>query len=208
MDAVAPDDIKAKALIRRAALASFAERGFAGTSIRAIAARAKVSPGLIQHHFHSKDRLRAAVDDFVLGQAAAVVAAVQRDGAADPAEFGQRLNAALAAFATEDPALLAYLRRTLLEGGPPATRLFDGLMTITASTLGQLTAAGLLRADLDHAWASLHILMINIGPLLLQPLIDPHLDQPLLSSAGVQRWQNANAALALHGIFFPHPQTE
>jgi hypothetical protein len=24
---------------------------------------------LIQHHFHSKDRLRAAVDGFVLGQA-------------------------------------------------------------------------------------------------------------------------------------------
>jgi hypothetical protein len=146
------------------------------------------------------------VDDYVLGQAAAVVAAVQRDGAADPAEFSQRLNAALAAFATADPALLAYLRRTLLEGGPPASRLFNGLMTITASTLGQLAAAGLLRPELDRSWASLHILMINIGPLLLQPLLDPHLDQPLLSSAGIERWQNANAALALYGILSPHLQ--
>jgi AcrR family transcriptional regulator len=202
--AAAAGDIKAKALIRRAALESFAEHGFRASSIRSIAARAGVSPGLVQHHFHSKGQLRDAVDAYVLDQATGLLTAIGHIQARDPLEFSQQLNTTLAAFAGTNPAILAYQRRTLLEGGPPAHRLFDGLLAITRHTLDQLTAAGLLRADLDPLWLTLHVLLLNLGPLLLQPLIDPHLDHPLLSIAGTHRWQHANAALALHGMLTPH----
>src|SRR5881397_4426812 len=62
-------DLTAAARIRNAALRHFAARGFAGTSIRTIAKAARVSPGLVQHHFPSKAKLRTAVDQFVIQRA-------------------------------------------------------------------------------------------------------------------------------------------
>jgi AcrR family transcriptional regulator len=56
------DDLTARAGIRDAALVQFAERGVASTTMRAIAAHAGVSPGLVQQHFGSKDGLREACD--------------------------------------------------------------------------------------------------------------------------------------------------
>ncbi len=52
--------------IRNAALKSFAARGAAATSLRAVAADAGVSLGLVQHHFATKAGLIKAVDDYVL----------------------------------------------------------------------------------------------------------------------------------------------
>lgn len=42
--------------------------------------------------------------------------------------------------------------------------------------------------------------MLNLGPLLLQPVIDAHLDEPLLTDSGLARMQEANRALGLHGM--------
>src|ERR1700758_3794856 len=62
-----PDDRTARAVIRDEALRLFAVRGPDGVTVRQIAAAARVSPGLVLHHFGSKDGLRQAVDDHVLG---------------------------------------------------------------------------------------------------------------------------------------------
>ncbi|MFO0447973.1 MAG: TetR/AcrR family transcriptional regulator, partial [Pseudomonadota bacterium] len=50
----------------QAALKLFAERGFAGASIRDLAAEAGVSIGLVRTHFGSKDGLLEAVDAHAL----------------------------------------------------------------------------------------------------------------------------------------------
>lgn len=47
--------------ILRAATALFAEHGFEGTSVRAIAARAQVDPALVRHFFGSKEALFLAL---------------------------------------------------------------------------------------------------------------------------------------------------
>ncbi|MGR6321075.1 TetR family transcriptional regulator [Micromonospora soli] len=47
-----------------AARAAFAERGFDGASIRAIAAAAQVDPALVHHYFGSKDQLFLAAMNF------------------------------------------------------------------------------------------------------------------------------------------------
>ncbi len=52
--------------ILRAATREFAEHGFRGASIRGIASAAGVSPGLVQHHFGTKDGLREACDQWVM----------------------------------------------------------------------------------------------------------------------------------------------
>ena len=59
------DDLTARARIRDAAIRRFGADGF-GASVRAIAAEAGVSPGLVIHHFGSKDALRASCDEHVL----------------------------------------------------------------------------------------------------------------------------------------------
>jgi AcrR family transcriptional regulator len=63
---VEDSDLTAPARIRNAALRLFAENGVDGTSIRDIAGAAGVSPGLVQHHFKTKDAVRDAVNGYVL----------------------------------------------------------------------------------------------------------------------------------------------
>ncbi len=59
------EDLTARARIREAALEHFAEQGYDRATIRGIARTAGVSPGLLRHHFGSKDALRRACDEHV-----------------------------------------------------------------------------------------------------------------------------------------------
>ncbi|MGN0095473.1 MAG: TetR/AcrR family transcriptional regulator [Corynebacterium sp.] len=51
--------------ILEAAIGEFAARGFAGATVRGIARAAGVSPGLVLHHFGSRDGLREKCDNHV-----------------------------------------------------------------------------------------------------------------------------------------------
>src|SRR5215210_7831557 len=80
-------DSGTRAAILDAARRLFAERGFDGTSIRAVAARAGVDPALV-HHFHgSKASLFAASLDLPLDPTA-VISRIVRE---DPEGAGERL---------------------------------------------------------------------------------------------------------------------
>src|SRR5690606_12725808 len=74
-----------KARIRDAAITEFSEKGFNGASIRGIAERAGVSPGLVQHHFGTKQELREACDQHVMKMfQRALVEGYRRGGVDDP----------------------------------------------------------------------------------------------------------------------------
>jgi AcrR family transcriptional regulator len=64
--ALSEEERSTRELILRAATSEFAEHGFRGASIRGIASAAGVSPGLVQHHFGTKDGLRQACDERVM----------------------------------------------------------------------------------------------------------------------------------------------
>ncbi|MEZ5831783.1 MAG: TetR family transcriptional regulator C-terminal domain-containing protein [Dongiaceae bacterium] len=66
-----------------------AELGYAGTSVRAVAARAKVSPGLVAHHFKGIDDLIVATYDHV-GQRVAETLIEAMESAPDDAELKLR----------------------------------------------------------------------------------------------------------------------
>ncbi|MEV0163928.1 TetR/AcrR family transcriptional regulator [Nonomuraea fuscirosea] len=112
-----PEDLTARARIRDAALTEFAERGFRGATIQAIADAAGVSVGLVQHHFGSKASLREACDahvrDTVLGAAGQV-----QDGADVTPEFLRGMYQA-------SELSVRYLARALVEGSPIAAAMFD-----------------------------------------------------------------------------------
>jgi AcrR family transcriptional regulator len=62
------EDMTARARIREAAIRLFTERGVDRTPILEIARAARVSGGLVRHHFGSKDELREACDTYATNE--------------------------------------------------------------------------------------------------------------------------------------------
>ena len=83
-------DLTGLARIRNAALEGFARDGVAATSIRDVAKRAGVSPGLVQHYFQSKAALVEAVNAHVLAIADGCVQRSPRERLAARGSAGAR----------------------------------------------------------------------------------------------------------------------
>ncbi|MDP4512061.1 TetR/AcrR family transcriptional regulator [Nonomuraea turcica] len=112
-----PEDLTARARIRDAALAEFAERGFKGTTMKAVADAAGVSVGLVQHHFGSKEDLRDACDAHVRAAMLGAAGHVQ-EGADVTPDFIRRMYEA-------NELTVRYLARALVEGSPVGAAMFD-----------------------------------------------------------------------------------
>jgi AcrR family transcriptional regulator len=122
------EDLTARARIRDAALRHFAEHGFARATIRGIAKAAGVSPGLVRHHFGSKDELRRACDEYVLDALRKVNEQVRDDSAlANPVLVSSARRAV-------NP-FQSYVARALVDGSETAATLFDQLVTMTEQWL-------------------------------------------------------------------------
>jgi AcrR family transcriptional regulator len=196
---VQASELTAHARILRAALVSFASVGIAATTIRGVAGAAGVSPGLVQHHFGSKEGLRAAVDAFFLERASEAV----RDaaGRGSPAEVAAGFSDRIVEFIRSSPELVAYARRSFVEGDAAGLALLDALVELARSELRHLAAEGLLRPDLDHDWSALQIVLLSAAPLLLEAAVDRHLGQPLMSEEGMTRWRDATSMLFSRGVY-------
>ena len=110
-----PSDLTARARIRDAAIELFADRGIEGATIRDIAQKAGVSSGLLRHHFGSKEGLRDACDEYVLGELIGLGTRFTEfqtvDGITPETQRQQR-----------------YITRSVLDGSPAGSALFDRLI--------------------------------------------------------------------------------
>ena len=192
-------DLTGAARIRNAALRHFAARGVAATSIRDVAKAARVSPGLVQHHFPSKARLRSAVDDFVIRRALEAFGTPVSGG--PPQEIALQLGSRIAEFIRANPDVFAYIGRSLLEADKPGLDLLEHLLVLAHAQLERLAGEGLLRSDIDFNWAALHVILIDIAAFLLEPALTRYLGEPLLSDAGLERMRKATTDLFLKGIY-------
>lgn len=137
----------------------FAEDGF-GVGLRAIAADAGVSAGLVAHHFGSKAGLREVCDAHVLEMVRGVKAEL-----VGPAPAGMLL-AQLAAI--EDAAPIAgYVLRTLQEGGPAARDFVENVISDAADYIAEGVAAGTLVPSRDEAARSRYLAHQSLGALVL-----------------------------------------
>jgi AcrR family transcriptional regulator len=171
---VPPEDLTARARIRDAALAEFSARGIAGATIRGIAERAGVSPALVQHHFGTKDGLRAACDAFVLDyMRAGVDEGIARDRIADPAFIAATHRSA--------PPVLGYLARALVDGSPAAATVFDELVAITEQYLEGIPA------ETDAHTRAVVLTAMRLGLTVLRDHVTRALGTELHSPAGSAR---------------------
>jgi AcrR family transcriptional regulator len=184
-------DLTARARLRLAALKLFAEHGFEATSTRAIATEAGVSHALLRHHYGSKEGLRAAVDEDVMNT-------FDEELAKFEASDLPALGAVTAQLFGADSLRRNYLRRTLLEGGPAGTALFQRLLAGARHYLQALR--GPQEDETDAPWAPYQALFLILGPMLLEPVLAPTLDKPVFDPDQLAERSRANQELIACGL--------
>jgi AcrR family transcriptional regulator len=122
-DSPAAADLTARARIRDAAISHFGDEGYERATIRAIAATAGVSPGLLRHHYGSKEELRRACDEHVADTLRQINAQYLDDMSGAAADRRQ-----LKPFER-------YVVRALAENSPSAAAIFDEMVTMTEQWL-------------------------------------------------------------------------
>jgi AcrR family transcriptional regulator len=195
---IARDDLRAAAVIREVAMGLFADRGAAGVTVREIAAAAGVSAGLVMHHYGSKDALKDAVDrravaffEEMLGEFARIG---EEGGGASLAElFAARME--------DEPVMVGYVRRLLLDGGEAADALFVKLFDATVAGMRSLVEAGVIRPAADERIRTAFLLANDLSLVLLGRQIALVTGTDPLTREGLVPWTAAVMDVYTGGIF-------
>jgi AcrR family transcriptional regulator len=197
-----PADLTAVAAIRIAAMELFAERGYAEVTVRQIATAAGVSPALVIHHYGSKERLRAVLEERV----AAFLESMLADLARVSEEGGSATLAGLLVDRLErEPAMAGYVRRLLCEGGPAGVALFERLYQATRAGMQALEEAGAVRPSQDEPVRDAFLLSNDLALLLLRPHISQVVGIDPLARDGLVRWSAEVLDVYTGGVFVTAP---
>jgi AcrR family transcriptional regulator len=203
----APDDRTARAVIRDEALRLFAARGPDAVTVRQIAAAAGVSPGLVVHHFGSKEGLREAVDAHVLAMFTAMLGELTGEAAGElyePGSAGSLAEAVVRHLPPGSP-VPAYLRRLLLDGGAAGRDLFRRLYQASTAALDSLAAAGMAARGQDPAVRAAILLSNDLAVLLLREHLADVTGTDPLSPGGMARWGSEMLAIYAAGLLAAKP---
>jgi AcrR family transcriptional regulator len=199
---VRQSDLSTYARIRNAAMKGFADKGFAATSIRDVAAAAGVSPGLVQHHFGTKARLRDAVNDYIQESVAEFATEIARQN--QDADTWPGLGNAVTAFVRDNTVALRYITRAMIDGDAEASKGFDAMIHLARTQwLAPLEAAGALRPEVDQDWAAIHVVVFNLASVLLAAAISRQLPESFYTPTQLQRWNVATTDLYRNGLACP-----
>ena len=203
---IATEDLKAAALIREAAMRLFGERGAAGVTVRQIAAAAGVSPGLVMHHFGSKQGLQEAVDRRAVAFFEEMVGELSRIGeAGGSASLAEMLASRL----ESEPAMAGYIRRLLADGGDTADELFAKVFAMTAAGMRSLVAVGIARPAADEPVRAAFLLANDLAVILLRRQIARVTGTDPLSRDGLATWSAVVMDVYAGGVFaVPAPPTD
>lgn len=148
------------ARIRVAAITEFAAHGFTKTTVRGIAEAAGVSPGLVIHHFGSKDGLRAACDDYVFE--ALTETKREKVNAGGPLMVGELLK-------NESTRTIAeYMLKSLLDPSEQGQRFFDHYVESVERIIDEGFAGLTMRKAEDRRAQAAAIAMLGLAPLMLE----------------------------------------
>jgi len=191
MRSVNDADLTATAKIRNAAVVLFARDGFQKTNLRAIAAAAGVSAGLVIHHFGSKDGLRAACDEFVLQvltrrAQGAGTPDLLREYLADPDEYRLQVQ---------------YMTRALAEDSPAARTFVEQIVGESEAVHRAGVADGSMRESSDpRALAVLNVL-ISLATLTMPPALARALGSEEFGPDVLRRLARPTLELYTYGLY-------
>lgn len=163
------EDLTAKARIRNAALDLYAEYGEERVSMRTVAARAGVAVGLVQHHFKTKEGLRAAVEQLVVDYYVLAITSVPQAGT--PAQVAAAKDAAVQRMLADHPPVVNYIRRTVLDPRGGGT-LLERLTELSRGEVSKVRAAGKTPSQRSESSQTIKLMVRQLGQLLIQPMID------------------------------------
>ena len=187
-------DLTARARIRDAAILLFGRLGFSATTVRAVADAAQVSPGLVIHHFGSKDELRVACDEYVVTE---FLSRKDELAGGDPAAAIGRW---LADTETFEP-LIDYLARMLTARTTSGDELFDRLLSGTAAMLDEQVSAGIIRAPVDRDVTATFLTLYGLVPLVMQRQLGRALGVPRVDASTMRRVTLPILDLYTHGLY-------
>lgn len=164
------EDLTAKARIRNAALDLYAQHGESRVSLRAVAAEAGVAVGLVQHHFKTKANLREAVDQLVVDYFAHAIAEVPVEGTIS--QITAARDESVRRMLEENPPVVNYVRRALLEQSDDHPHLLDVLIDLTRREVATLRKSGRASTAKLESTQIINVLARQMGALLLAPLVD------------------------------------
>jgi AcrR family transcriptional regulator len=202
----APGDRTARAVIRDEALRLFAEHGPDAVTVRQIAAAAGVSPGLVIHHFGSKDGLRE-VDAHVLAMFGTMLGELTTPDLYDPGAAGSLAEAVVRYLPPGSP-VPGYLRRLLLAGGDSGRELFRRLYQGSRTALDAMSEAGLAAPGADPAVRAAILMSNDLAVLLLREQLADVLGEDPLSAAGMARWGREMLTIYAAGLMAMPPRNE
>lgn len=163
-------DLSTRARIRDAAIRRFAQDGM-DAPLRAIAADAGVSPGLILHHFGSRAGLREACDEHVLRRV--------RDNKTSVLGPGGGVGAFLVQLAQVEgnAPFVGYTLRCMQAGGALAEEFLAHVVDNAVEYMEAGVAAGMIKPSRDPVARARLLAEQTMGALLLQlPARQDHLD--------------------------------
>ena len=161
------DDLTARARLRDAAIECFALRGF-DASVREIAARAGVSPGLIRHHFGSKDQLRAECDEEVLRR--------YREIKVDGIRMSPAQSLGILSQLDEFAPMFVYILRSVRDGGAAGREFVEHMIAEALAFSEDAVRSGLIRPSRDPAARARYLVTSSLGGLLVQLTLMPDVD--------------------------------
>ena len=184
-------DLTARAKIRNAAIAHFATDGFQKANLRTIAKAAGVSVGLIPHHFGSKEGLRTACDEYLLGvftrrARAAGSPELLGEYLADPEEYGLYVR---------------YMVRAIEEDTPAAGTLVATMVDEAESILRNGVDDGSVRPSSDPRAQAVVSILLSLSVLTMAPSFARALGQERFSPEVLHRLTVPILELLTHGMY-------
>ena len=186
--------------ILEAALTQIANGGLSSLRVHRVAAAAGVSPPLVLHHFASKAGLVEACDQHVL--------AVLHDSVRITEAGGSEASVQALVALPDGELALQYVGRSLADGGPVGRWWFDTIMELLTSSHRRMVDAGLAREVDDPEMLIALAASMDMGMLVLRPLVEAHLGVELTAPETFERWMRAWFDLMTSGYLISPSQPD
>jgi TetR/AcrR family transcriptional regulator, regulator of cefoperazone and chloramphenicol sensitivity len=182
------EDLTARARIRDAAIALFAERGIGPATIRDIAQAAGVSSGLLRHHFGSKEGLRHACDDYAMAELTRIRSQILDGAQTQDQSF-------LGAIQPSAMRLQRYLIRSTLDSPDATSAMFTRMVEVGEEWLDSQH----IHVEDQRAYAAVLIAM-QMGMFLMSDQISAALGTDVSTPAGHLRMLRGAVEVFTHPL--------